>query len=168
MGTKSPFFVSKSGEDTMIDDAALKKAVEELAEQRGFFIVGLQNKKGKIQVIIDDYKGIKLDECIDINRELRGRFQEQIDDYDLEVTSPGLTEPFKVYEQYDKNVGRKVQVQLQDGSQISGRLVSVSPEKIQVDEKKRIKTEKKKNKTLHQQHDILFGDIHHTKLLISF
>lgn len=168
MGTRSPFFVSKSRQEIMIHDAALKKAVEDLAEQRGFFIVGLQNKKGKIQVIIDDYKGIKLDECIDINRELRARFAGKIDDYDLEVTSPGLTEAFKVYEQYDKNVGHKVQVQLHDGSQIRGRLVSVSPEKIQVDEKKRIQTEKKKKKTLHQQHDILFGDIHHTKLLISF
>lgn len=152
----------------MIDDVDLRKAVEELTERRGFFIVGLQNKKGRIQVIIDDYKGIKLDECIDINRELRSLFAEKIDAYDLEVTSPGLTEPFKVYEQYDKNVGQKVQVQLHDGTQISGRLLKVSPEQIRVEEKKRIKTDKNKKKTIHQEHDIPFGDIHHTKLLISF
>lgn len=152
----------------MIEDADLRKAVEELAERRGFFIVGLQNKTGKIQVIIDDYKGIKLDECIEVNRELRSLFAEQIDAYDLEVTSPGLTEPFKVYEQYDKNLGQKVQVQLHDGTHISGRLLKVSPEQIRVEEKKRIKTDKKKKKTIHQEHDIPFGDIHHTKLLISF
>jgi len=152
----------------MIEDAELKKAVEELAENRGFFIVGLQNKKGRIQVIIDDYKGIKLDECMDINRGLRSWFGERIDAYDLEVTSPGLTEPFKVYEQYDKNVGQKVQVQLHDGTQISGKLGNVSPEGIRVDEKKRMKTDNKKKKTVHHQHDIPFGDIHHTKLLISF
>jgi ribosome maturation factor RimP len=152
----------------MIDDGSLRKAVEELAANRGFFIVDLQNKKGKIQVIIDDYQGIKLDECVEINRDLRSLFGEKLDDVDLEVTSPGLTEPFKVYEQYDKNVGRKVQVQLTDGRQISGKLQQVAPDQIVVEEKKRIKNEKNKKKTVHEEHEVPFAEIQHTKLLISF
>lgn len=152
----------------MIDDGSLRKAVEELATKRGFFIVDLQNKKGRIQVIIDDYQGIKLDECVEINRDLRSLFGEKLDDVDLEVTSPGLTEPFKVYEQYDKNVGRKVQVQLTDGRQISGKLQQVAPDQIMVEEKKRIKNEKNKKRTVHEEHEIPFTDIQHTKLLISF
>ena len=168
-GDKVPIFrITKWGNENMIDDASLKKAVEELADQRGFFIVELQNKKGKIQVIIDDYQGIKLDDCIHVNRDLRSLFGQQLDGLDLEVTSPGLSEPFKVFEQYDKNVGRKVQVQIQDGRQISGKLLKVDAQGVTVEENKRIKNEKNKKKTVHEEHQIPFEDIHHTKLLISF
>ena len=152
----------------MIQDKDIRNLVDRLAGDRNFFVVDIQNKKGKIKVIIDDYKGIKLDECIGVNREIRSFFGEQIDDYDLEVTSPGLTEPFKVFAQYEKNVGKKVEVLKNDGLKITGKLLNVTPDHIEVEEKKRIKTDKKKKKTIHEQHSIALDDIHHTKLLISF
>jgi ribosome maturation factor RimP len=152
----------------MIQNGEIKKVVEELAEERGFFIVEIQNKKGKIKVIIDDQPGIKLDECIDINKALRAHFGERIDEYDLEVTSPGLTEPFKVLQQYRKNIGQKVQVLRKDGTTLSGTLLDVTPEQITLEEKKRVRNEKKKKKTIREEHAIALEDVQHTKLLISF
>ena len=167
-GDAVPFFrIYKEGH-LMVQDKDIRNFVDQLSKERNFFVVDIQNKKGKIKVIIDDYKGIKLDECIDVNREIRGFFEDQIDDYDLEVTSPGLNEPFKVFAQYEKNVGNKVEVLRKDGSQVTGKLVGAKPEQIEVEEKKRIKTDKKKKKTIHQQHTIAWNDIHHTKLIISF
>ncbi len=152
----------------MIGDEQIQQAVEELARRRGFFVVAIQNKKGKITVIIDDYEGIKLDECVEVNRELRQMLGSPIDACDLEVTSPGLTEPFKVYQQYEKHIGQKVQVLLNDGRQINGKLLEVTGQQITVEEKKRVKNQNKKKKTLQQQHSLSFEDIHHTKLQIAF
>lgn len=152
----------------MIQDGELKKVVEELAAERGFFIVNIQNKNGKIKVIIDDQAGIKLDKCVDINKSLRSHFGERIDDYELEVTSPGLTEPLKVLPQYQKNIGQKVQVLRKDGTSVSGTLHDVTPEQIIVEEKKRIKTEKNKKKTIREEHVIALDEVQQTKLLISF
>jgi len=152
----------------MIQNREIMKVVEKLAEERGFFMVDLQNKKGKIKVIIDDQPGIKLDACIDINKALRAHFGERIDEYDLEVTSPGLTEPFKVLQQYQKNIGQKVQVLRKDGTTLRGTLLDVSPEQITLEEKKRVKTEKKKKKTIREEHAIALEEVQQTKLLISF
>jgi ribosome maturation factor RimP len=152
----------------MVNDKDLNTVVEKLADQRGFFIVDIQNKKGKIKVIIDDREGIKLDECVSINREIRSFFGEKLDDHDLEVTSPGLTEPFKVLRQYEKNVGQKVEVMQRDGSKISGKLLSASPDQITLEEKKRIKTENKKKKTIREEHNIPMNEVEQTKLIISF
>ena len=152
----------------MIQDGELIRLVEELAAERGFFIVDIKNKNGKIKVIIDDQAGIKLEKCIGINKALRSHFGERVDDYDLEVTSPGLTEPFKVLQQYQKNVGQKVQVLRKDGTTLSGTLLDVTPEQITVEEKKRIKTEKKKKQTIREEYVIAMEDVQHTKLLISF
>lgn len=144
-------------------------ALENLPEAKNFFIVDIQNKKGKIIVSIDSYKGIKLDECVNVNRGLRNLFAGELDEYELEVTSPGLSEPLKVYQQYEKNVGKKVEVLLkQDRKKISGKLLDVDDRGIKLEEKKRIKTEKNKKKTVREEYSIDFDDIEYTKPVISF
>ena len=59
----------------MVSTRDIRKAVENLLEQDRFFIVDIQNKEGKLKVIVDGYEGIKLDECVRINRDLRDLFQ---------------------------------------------------------------------------------------------
>jgi ribosome maturation factor RimP len=106
---------------------------------------------------------------VNVNRGLRNLFAGELDEYELEVTSPGLSEPLKVYQQYEKNVGKKVEVLLkQDRKKISGKLLDVDDRGIKLEEKKRIKTEKNKKKTVREEYSIDFDDIEYTKPVISF
>ncbi|MCF8335097.1 MAG: ribosome assembly cofactor RimP, partial [Bacteroidales bacterium] len=127
-----------------------------------------QNKKGKLTVFIDNYKGIKLDDCVRINKDLRDLFAEELEDYELEVTSPGLATPFKVYQQYEKNIGNKVEVLLKTGQKLEGKLLQVDSDGIAVEEKKRVKTSTKKKTTIRKEHRINFEDMEYTKTIISF
>ena len=152
----------------MIKNTDIKKALDKLIDNKDFFVADIENKKGKITVFIDNYKGIKLDDCVRINQELRDLFAEALEDYELEVTSPGLTAPFKVYQQYEKNIGNKVEVLLKAGQRIEGKLLHVDSEGITLEEKKRMKTDKKKKQTIREEYVIAMEDVQHTKLLISF
>jgi ribosome maturation factor RimP len=65
------------------------------------FIVDITVKPGnKIVVVADSLKGISVDECVAISRSIEANLDRNIEDYELEVTSPGLTQPFKVEKQY--------------------------------------------------------------------
>jgi len=152
----------------MIKSSDIEKALEKLVGDKDFFVVDIQNKKGKITVFIDNYKGIKLDDCVRINKDLRDLFAGELEDYELEVTSPGLTEPFKVYQQYEKNIGKKVEVLLKTGQKIEGKLLHADNDGISLEEKKRVKTSNKKKTTVRKEHQINFDDMEYTKTMISF
>jgi ribosome maturation factor RimP len=81
----------------------------------------------------------------------------------LEVSSPGLDEPLKWHRQYQKNVGRPVEVLLLDGVKIEGKMTAVSEEGITVEET-RGKNKKKEVIT----HNFLFNNIKSTKLQVVF
>lgn len=152
----------------MVKDREIEKAVRDVLDSDNYFIVGIQNKQDTIKVIVDGYKGIDLEKCSEITRNLRSSFGEKVDDYNIEVTSPGLTSPFQVIEQYKKNIGQKVETLLKTGEKITGKLQEVNPDSILLEEKKRIKTDKNKKKTVREEKTIKFDEIKYTKLIISF
>ncbi|MFT4033393.1 MAG: ribosome maturation factor RimP [Siphonobacter sp.] len=119
----------------------LKAKITELAAailpDERFFIVDVQvsnsRVKSKVTVLIDSDSGITIDECADLSREL-GRQIEELNlfenAYTLEVSSPGTDFPLTQIRQFRKNVGRKVRLQLADGSDKIGVLESVTDEAV--------------------------------------
>jgi len=115
-----------------------KEQVSEIVKQKiqgtGIFIVEILIRPGNnIIVQIDTDKGITLDECADINRFINERLDREDEDYELEVTSPGLSSPFKVREQYLKNIGKKVEVILKDGKKYHGILSKFKEDQIELE-----------------------------------
>jgi len=102
----------------------IKKLIEEKIRGTECFLVEVKISPSKIMVYLDKSPGISLDDCITMTRYL----QEQLDStdvleqYELEVSSPGLDEPFKVAEQYGKNIGEEVSVVTFDGMKHTGIL----------------------------------------------
>jgi ribosome maturation factor RimP len=163
----SPFFVSfKKGK--MISNSEIKEALDRTLDKDKYFIVRIHNKGENIKVILDGYQKFNIDDCVNISRELKSELGDELSDYNLEVTSPGLTAPFEVKEQYEKHKGEKVEVLLKDGTKIKGKLLNIFPESIEIEEKKRIKTENKKKKTVVENKNIKLDSIKSTKLIISF
>jgi ribosome maturation factor RimP len=90
-------------------------------------------------------------------------------DFELQVSSPGLDKPFKVKQQYIKNVGRQVKVTLQSKATIEGLLKSANNDRIVVETTRKERLEgKKKKETIVEEHPIQYDQIKETKIIITF
>lgn len=125
----------------------------------------------QIFVEIDNAKGgVAIDDCISVSRNIEHNLDREIEDFSLEVSSAGLDKPFRVYKQYEKNVGKEVQVKkLEHGKSITGILKSVNEEGIVIETKEKQRVEGKKKKIwVEEEIPINFNEIKETKLIISF
>ncbi len=145
----------------------IEKKTESLLDDDNFFLVdvlisgGVNNQK--IKILVDGDQGITIDDCASISRALSAWFDEENlfdNKYTLEVSSPGVEHPLKLIRQYRKNIGRKLRVDMQDGSQQEGLLKTVSDNSLLIE-----KTVKKKEKLAVE---IPFENIDKVKVLISF
>lgn len=120
-----------------------------------------------IKVYIDADSGVSLDKLVIFNRALHKKLEAPDffpeGDFSLEVSSPGLDAPLKLYRQYQKNVGRRVEVQLTDGEKKEGLLLAVSDAAI------RLETGGGgRQNPAPQQLDIPFEQIKYTKVCVVF
>ncbi|MBS1665225.1 MAG: ribosome maturation factor [Bacteroidetes bacterium] len=139
-----------------------------LANEPGYFLVDIRIKPtNNLKVFIDGDQGISIEKCVQYNRALYKKLEESglfpTGDFSLEVSSPGLDEPLKLLRQYKKNVGRLVELVLQDGTKKEGRLMEVSEDGIIVEE---TKGKNKKKEVIN--HTFLFDNIKTTKIQVVF
>ncbi len=139
-----------------------------LANESGYFLVDVRIKPtNNVKVFIDGDQGISIEKCVQYNRALYKKLEESeffpTGDFSLEVSSPGLDEPLKLLRQYKKNIGRQVELVLQDGSRYEGRLLEVSEDGIIVEE---TKGKNKKKEVIN--HTFLFDNIKTTKIQVVF
>lgn len=120
-----------------------------------------------IKVFLDADDGITIEKCTSVNKALYKYIEETglfpDGNFSLEVSSPGIDEPLKLHRQYQKNIGRKVEVLMNDGSKTEGTLLNVSDDEISIEEKTG-----KGNKGTIKKTTILFNQIRHTTVLITF
>lgn len=111
----------------MIDKALLAKTVDEAIAGSDIFVVEIAvSEQNSIVVEIDSASaGIDIDTCARITRAIEAVFDRDVEDYELEVGSAGLTSPFKVRAQYVKNIGNEVEVLTCDGRKLHGTLTAV-------------------------------------------
>lgn len=146
-------------------EALLKEILEE-----EYFIVEIQfvekRPVSKLTLLIDGDKGITIDKCADISREIAEKM-DALDlipqKYTLEVSSPGVDKPLTLKRQYAKNIGRSLKIQLRDGAIHTGVLQAVEEESILIQKEKN-----KKEKDQDGLVAIAFQHIHKATVLISF
>jgi ribosome maturation factor RimP len=160
--------------ETQIESVRLMTE-EILSEEPVYFLVDLRIKPtNNVKVFLDGDSGITIEKCVQVNRKLYRKLEETAifpdGDFSLEVSSAGLDEPLKLLRQYKKNIGRLVEVQLQDGTQKEGQLKDVSNEGI-VLEVTSVKPSNgklpSKKKEISSQ-SFLFNNIKSTKIQIVF
>ena len=104
----------------MLKDKIVKIA-EEKIDELDAFLVGISiTTNNNITIYIDSFKAITLDHCVLVSKYIEDRFDRDIEDYSLTVCSAGLDTPFKVNDQYKKNIGKEVNVLLIDGKRCKG------------------------------------------------
>ncbi len=110
----------------MIDKQEIADAVKTAIDGTELFLVDVTvSQDNRVVVEIDSAGGVDIDQCVRISRAVRASVDPDKEDYELEVGSVGLTTPFKVIEQYVKNLGNNVDVLTRDGRKIHGRLIEV-------------------------------------------
>lgn len=139
-----------------------------LTGQPSHFLVEIRIKPtNNIKVFIDGDEGINLKTLISYNRSLYKLIEENAlfpdGNFSLEVSSPGLDEPLKLHRQYKKNVGRYVEVNMNEGARMEGKLIEATEDGIIIE----TETGKGKKKEIKQE-TILFTDIKNTKIQVKF
>ena len=111
----------------MIEKQKIQRLVDEFVRGTGLFLVSVKvSNANRIIVLADKNEGITIDECAAIHRHIENGFDRDKEDFELQVSSPGLDMPFVVIEQYYKNEGRKVEVTDNEGSKFFGNLKNVT------------------------------------------
>lgn len=115
----------------MITTQELTQALERHLAGTPHFVVHAEVRPGgKAIVEVDNDQAITLSVLTDINQGLRDAFGEKLDDVELEVGSPGMGNPFRVPRQYQKHIGRVVEVLKKDGSVVLGQLTAADAEML--------------------------------------
>ena len=132
------------------------------------FLVEIKIKPiNNIKIYLDADAGLGIEKCIKINRALYKIMEEMAiypdGDFSLEVSSPGVDEPLKLHRQYLKNMGREVEVLLNNDEKKTGKLINVTETDISIEF-----TEGKNKKAVVHQLTIPFTDIKETIVLIKF
>lgn len=133
----------------MIDKNKLTDVIEDAIKDTDIFLVDVKvSPDNNITVEIDSMKGLDIATCADLTRKIEAEFDREVEDYELEVGSAGLTSPFKVKQQYVKNIGNDVDVVTRDGRKLSGRLVEVGDSDFTIEVPTKVKVEGQKRPTV--------------------
>jgi ribosome maturation factor RimP len=111
----------------MIEKQKIQGLVEEFIKGTGLFLVAVKvSSSNRITILADKNEGITIDECAAIHRYIDKGLDRDKEDFELQVSSPGLDASFGVIEQYFKNEGKKVEVVDNEGSKFAGKLKNVT------------------------------------------
>lgn len=113
-----------------------KKRIEELLHEfletrKDLFLIDLKISAGDdVTVILDGDQGVSLQDCLDASRAIEFNMDREEHDFSLQVMSAGLSEPLATPRQFAKNIGREIEILLNDGTTIEGELARVDDDKV--------------------------------------
>ena len=154
----------------MIERNAVKTVVEEWLSGNDYFLVDVTfTPDDRIVVEIDHADGVWIEDCAELSRFMQERLGDELGDYELEVGSAGIGQPFKVEQQYLNHIGKDVEVLDAEGKKVQGVLKQVDGRDFVVTVKEKQKLEGKKRPQLVEVDKTFNMDnIKYTKYLLSF
>ena len=154
----------------MIDKNVVKKLVNEWLQDQEYFLVDIEiSPDNRIVVEIDHADGVWIEDCVALSRYIEERLSRDDEDYELEVGSAGLGQPFKVPQQYVNFVGKEVEVLDADGIKVKGILKAVDGNDFTVGVEEKVKVEGKKRPVkMEVDHVYQMDKVKYTKYIISF
>ena len=129
----------------MINKETVKTLVEEWLQGNDYFLVDINfGTDDRIVIEIDHADGVWIEDCAELSRFLQEKLGDELGDYELEVGSAGLGQPFKVEQQYWNHIGDEVEVLAADGKKVQGLLKAVDGREFVVTVKEKHTVEGKK------------------------
>ena len=154
----------------MIERSIVKQLVDEWLEGKDYFLTDLTvSADDRIVVEIDHEEGVWIEDCVDLSRYIEAHLSREKEDYELEVGSAGIGQPFKVLRQYINHIGKEVEVMTAEGRKLTGVLKSADETGFTVTIMRKVRPEgAKRPKLISEDEKFCYGDVKYTKYLISF
>lgn len=154
----------------MINKDTVRSIVEEWLDGKEYFLVDIEiSPDDRIVVEIDHADGVWIEDCVELSRFIEDHLSRDEEDYELEVGSAGLGQPFKVAQQYHCFVGKDVEVLDADGKKYKGVLKAVEGNDFTVTVQEKQKVEgKKRPQLVDTDHTFEMDKVKYTKYLINF
>ena len=154
----------------MIDKNVLTKAVEEWLQKGDYFLVDIIfGSDDRIVIEIDHADGVWIEDCAALSRFLQERLGDELGDYELEVGSAGIGQPFKVEQQYINHIGDELEVLGADGKKVQGILKEVNGREFVLTIKKKQTQEGKKRPVMVDvDKTYSMDDVKYAKYVLAF
>ena len=133
----------------MINKEIIQTLTEEWLQGNEYFLVDINfAADDRIVIEIDHADGVWIEDCAALSRFLQERLGEELGEYELEVGSAGLGQPFKVAQQYMNHIGDTLEVLQADGKKVQGVLKAVDAPNFTITVQEKQKQEGKKRPVL--------------------
>ncbi len=133
----------------MINKETIQKLTEEWLQGNDYFLVDIDfEANDRIVIEIDHADGVWIEDCAELSRFLQEKLGEELGEYELEVGSAGLGQPFKVAQQYQNHIGDVLEVMDETGSKTQGTLKNVIGRDFIITVREKQKLEGKKRPVL--------------------
>ncbi len=154
----------------MIEKSVVSQIVNEWLSEKEYFLVDVSvAPDNRIVVEIDHAEGVWIEDCVELSRYIESKLDREQEDFELEVGSAGIGQPFKVLQQYLNHIGKEVEVLTADGRKLAGVLKDADEEKFTVTVAKKVKLEgEKRPKMVDEDLTFTYREIKYVKYLISF
>ena len=154
----------------MIDRNIVSGIVNEWLEDKEYFLVDVAiSPDNKIVVEIDHAEGVWIDDCVELSRFIESKLNREEEDFELEVGSAGIGQPFKVLQQYLIHIGKEVEVLTREGKKMAGILKDANEENFTLTIQRKVKLEgAKRPKLVDEDITFVYSEIKYTKYIISF
>ena len=154
----------------MIDKNFVKNLVDEWLEGKDYFLTDLTiSSDDRIVVEIDHEEGVWIEDCVELSRYIESHLDREEEDFELEVGSAGIGQPFKVLRQYEIHQGERVEVITTEGKKMEGVLDNVTPEGFTLTIEEKLREEgAKRPKLVSRDIPLKFDGVKSTKYIIDF
>ncbi len=147
----------------MISEQLIKELTNTHLEGTDRFAVSIAVRSdNRIRIFIDSDTHVLIEHCIELSKFIESQLDRDIEDFELNVSSSGLDQPYKLSRQYIKNIGREVAVLLKDNNKIDGTLIAADNESFSIKEITKVK-----KIITETTHSFQYSDIKETKEIIK-
>ena len=154
----------------MINKETVRALVEEWLKKGDYFLVDIVfGNDDRIVIEIDHADGVWIEDCAELSRFLQERLGDELGDYELEVGSAGIGQPFKVEQQYLNHIGDEIEVLGADGKKIQGILKQVNGREFVLTVKEKQTVEgKKRPQTVDVDKHFSMDTVKYAKYVLAF
>ena len=153
----------------MIAEEKIRELVNSKLRDDLFLVDVRVSPANVIHVELDSMEGITIDQCVEFSRYIQDHLDRDAEDFELEVSSPGIDQYFKVRQQFRKNVGRELSLTSFLNEEYKGRLTDADDKKITLEVLVKEKSENsKKKETVRKTVLFDYDEIKKAKVIISF
>ncbi len=147
----------------MISEQLIKDlTTQHLAGSDRFAVSIAVRSDNRIRIFIDSDTHVLIEHCIELSKFIESQLDRDAEDFELNVSSSGLDQPYKLSRQYIKNIGRNVSVLQKDNNKIEGILIAADEQGFSVKEITKVK-----KVITETTHNFLYSDIKETKEIIT-